>query len=598
MIDQRYSFLSVLFIFTVIRFSTIVYADEFEIQYSIPRVVMKLIIVDDNMQIEQFKLEIDKLTQIHLVNFFMDELPVEPPIVNRNQFRSVTLTSSIERVPVDIQENTTSVTLSVMRSEYSGSANFSVSEDEVDLSILSKVLINNTTDLRLITFDAFRQRIGFWHFAELIKANNLLAVTGKLQIMVDNVIVGEADLENDNPSENDENGEAEDISRLTIVLICVICVLLACVGGLGALIWYLRHREYEFEKKSRERRETSKQVRMKSLGSSTSSFGNSIRSNGDVSLMINENIATDVAGVSKKLERKSSVTSLASYDLQVGLRGDIESKKDELQGDLDSRKNDSDESLLDSIANESTNLEYETTNQLKKAIVKNFQDDEDDSEFFSVQSASERDEYVDKVTNSGLDKNLIISSIDNNRPTKRNSHASIGTAPPMLKSAIKNSHEGRQYVTDTTRKYITYSNSMTSSFVNHSSPRSPQKFVNKNKVKHLSVPVSTKRGSITTGKSLLPPTLSPSRTSQPKSSIGDSLKTGINSIYSKDSRHDRIKNEAFDDGIMIEMSSSNLSFDILDSSNSEKASLSPGKIKTKDGGEYDGNQSSLSFCFT
>jgi hypothetical protein len=37
----------------------------------------------------------------------------------------------------------------------------------------------------------------------------------------------------------------------------------------------------------------------------------------------------------------------------------------------------------------------------------------------------------------------------------------------------------------------------------------------------------------------------------------------------------------------------------MDNSNSDQASISSGKIKTKDGvDDHDGNQSSLSFCFT
>ena len=552
---------------------------------------MKAIIVDENVQIDQFKLEIDKVAELHLVNFFMDELPVEAVVVNRNQFRSVTLTSSIERVPVDIQDNTTTFTLSVLRSEFNGYANFTASEDEVDNAVLNKELINNTTDLRLITFDAFRQRIGFWHFADLIKANNLLAVTGKLQIVVDNVIVGEADLDNDNRDEKDEIDEVDEVSTLTIVLICVACILVACVGGLGAFIWYLRHREYQFEQKSRERRETSKQVRMKSLGNSNSSFGNSIRSGGDVSLIVQEN----TTGVTKNVERRTSSTSLASFDLQADMRRDLYSRKHGLHGDLNSKTNDSDESLLDSIANESTNLDYESPGQPKKVYLKNIQDDEDESEFYSVQSASERDESLDLGNKPEVSKNLIVSSQNNARPTKRNSHTSIGTAPPMLKPAIKNSHEGRQYVTDATRKYISYNNGTSSSFVNHSSPRSAQKFIGKNNLKHLSAPVSTKQGSIAAGKSLLTAPR-PSSTAQTNS---ESVKTGINASYINDSRHDCFKNEAFDDGIMIEMSYSNLSFDIMNSSNnSDQASISPGKIKTKDAVDADGNESSSSFYFT
>jgi hypothetical protein len=577
MIEHSRLCCSLLLIFIVLkRCSSFVASEEFEIRYSLPRIIMKLIIVDENVQIEQFKLEIDKIAQLHLVNFFMDDLPTDALIVNRNQFRSITLTSTIERVPVEIQDNTTSLTLSVMRSEFTGFGNFSVSEDEVATSVLSKDLINNTTDLRLYVFDAFRQRIGFWYFADLIKANNLLELTGKLQIMVDNVIVAEADLNNDNPDDtNDNSKDGKNLSRLAIVLIIVTCVVVACVGGLGALIWYLRHREYEIEKKSRERRETSKQVRIKSLGNSSSSFGNSIRSNGDVSI---PNESTVTAGVPKRLERKTSMTSLASLDFKA----DIHCR-------VDSVKNDSDDSLLDSIANESTNLEYETTTQPKNLFSKNYQDD-DDSEFCSVQSASERDDHADITPNHELSQNFIVSRTEI-RPTKRLSHTSIGTAPPTLKPAIKNSQEGRQYVTDATRKYISYNNNsfaMSSSFVSQSSPRSAHKFVGKQKMANLSLPVSIKRGSITSNKSLLPP-LSPTITSGLKGSVDESLKKGKGNNI-----------ERFDDGIMLQMSSSNLSFDIMDCSNtgSDQASLSPGKVTKTDNAADDDNQRSLPFYFT
>ena len=585
MIDQRHLRCLILLVIVLLNgCSPEVSAADVEIRYALPRIIMKLIIVDDNVQIEQFKLEIDKLSHLHLVNFFMDDLPTDAPIVNRNQFRSITLTSSIERVPVEIQDNSTSLMLAVMRSEFTGFGNFSVSEDEVDFSVLSKDLINNTTDLRLHTYDAFRQRVGFWHFAELIKGNNLLALTGKLQIMVDNVIVAEADLNDENADDTEDISKDEHMSRLAIVLICVTCVVVACIGGLGALIWYLRHREYEIEKKSRERRETSKQVRMKSLGNSTSSFGISVRSNDNESFR-QENKATTTSVVHNRLERKASMTSLASLDYKNDLRGDIDSQ---------SIKNDSDDSLLDSIAKESTNLEYEATSQLKNVYPKAYQDDDDESEFYSVQSASEKDESIDIVPNPGQRKHLFVSQSDN-RPVKRNSHTSIGMAPPILKPAIKNSQDGRQYVTDATRKYISYNNNSmaaSSSFVNHVSPRSQQKFIGKQKMMNLSVPVSSKkRSSITSNKSLLPP-LSPSRSSGKNRSISDTLMKG------KDSSH--IRNERFDDGIMIQMSSSNLSFDIMDCSNtgSDQASLSPSKIKASESGADDNNQRSLPFYFT
>lgn len=568
--QQRHCFGSTLLALALlIRCCTDAATNELEIRYSIPRVTMKLIIVDDDVQTEQFKVEIDTITQLHLVNSFLDELPAGDAIVNRDRFRSVTLTSSIERVPVEIQENSTAVKLSVMRSEFTGFSNFSVSDDKVDVSVISREMINNTTDLRIYTLDAFRQQKGFWNFANLIKDNKFLAVTGKLQIIIDNLIVADADLDNDNPNSDDADKNSDaDLSKLTIVIISVACIVVACIGGLGGLIWYLRHREFELEKKSQERREMSKQARMKGLGMSSSSFDHSMLSN-------------DVAAL-RQLERKSSMTSLASLELKASPRGDAKPNQ-----------NDSDESLLDSIAKESTNLEYEGENQARNFGTRMNQHDDDESEFCSVQSASERSECVDTVRATGMDKNVIISQ-SNHRPVKRNS--TIGTTPPILKPAIKNSHEGRQFVTDTTRKYISYNSSnsvMSSSFVNHSSPRSPQKFISKNKLKNLQVsaPVSSaRRGSITSGKALLPATSPTSRVSVKRVTIGESMKPGKNEHF---------KNEAIDDGIMVQqMSTSSLSCDIMDCSNSDKASISPCKTKTTHGSDDRESESSLSFVFT
>ena len=67
----------------------------------------------------------------------------------------------------------------------------------------------------------------------------------------------------------------------------------------------------------------------------------------------------------------------------------------------------------------------------------------------------------------------------------------------------------------------------------------------------------------------------------------------------KPGKNEHFKNEAIDDGIMVQqMSTSSLSCDIMDCSNSDKASISPCKTKTTHGSDDRESESSLSFVFT
>ena len=130
---------------------------------------------------------------------------------------------------------------------------------------------------------------------------------------------------------------------------------------------------------------------------------------------------------------------------------------------------------------------------------------------------------------------------------------------------------------------------MSSSSVHrHSTAQSSQKNVGKQKVVNLSVPVSSKRVSIASNKSLLPP-LPPIRTSGMNGPLGESFRKG--KVYN---------NENFDDGIMFHMSSSNLSFDIMDCSNtgSDQASVSCSNVTKTDNANDDNDQRSIPFYFT
>jgi hypothetical protein len=134
----------------------------------------------------------------------------------------------------------------------------------------------------------------------------------------------------------------------------------------------------------------------------------------------------------------------------------------------------------------------------------------------------------------------------------------------MLKPALKNGNEGRQYVTDTTRRYISYNNNgsiaslATDSFVNHASPRSSSKMGIRQQMNMTGRKKTTGSSSLTLSKTTThTPSLSPTR-----------RKVGTTVLKKTSPRKDSIliarSRQQNNNESMMYMSGVNLSFDLSD----------------------------------
>jgi hypothetical protein len=409
-------------------FVSVIIAVDVQIRYSLPMFAMELIIIDDNVSLQEFQSELDSVVRIHLLNVLRDELPNQDEILNRNRLVNVTLESVIDRSPIDLDENSDSVVkLSSIRSGFKGTGTFSYTESFVQTQGLDGNVEQNYTQLTPYLLDAFRQRKGFWDFAEMIIDNDVLSITGKLQIAVNDVLVGEADLLNDQP---DDQG----MSGIVTGIISISCVFFVCIGGIGGIVCYRRHQEKELERKSKERRELSHKLRSKSLGSS--SLGQSLSSREDSSWMDSKN--KEFSPVPDRLEGKSMYSGKPYlHALGTTYRPDNETNKN-VKSDF----------LLDMIEEEMANdNDHVPSRYPDGGLSCSMENDGEDSDYFSVQSSissqngngsniasvpvnnEELSQHNSKVCSKDVSKGLVHDT-SSNKDRK---------VIPVLKSSLKRS---------------------------------------------------------------------------------------------------------------------------------------------------------------
>ena len=403
--------LILLFLLFSLRQTATAHGAEIEIRYAVPTFAMKLIVLDNNVSLATFQSTLDDAVHNHMRNYFQEHLPEnEGEPLERTSFVDVSLESVIDRTPIALEENLDpSVHLSVIRSGFDGFCIFSYNQEFVTNSGINATILQDEAILTSILLDSFRQNKGFWDFAELISNDEILSVTGKIQISVNNVMVAEADLVNDNPEIDDDR----DLSSTIIGIISLACLVFACIVAIVVAVLYLRNKEKELERKSRQRREYSQQFRNKSLGSS-SSLGQSISSNSEAS-WTDTRIKTANSGPNR-MEKGSMFLSQANASAA-----------------WDSKKLSSSDILLDIIEEEPTNYEDMTSRYSDKASTRSPEHDPDDSEFYSVRSCSSHHEENNE---NWCAKNVIVS-VDS--PLRVHSPISSKkcTVVPILKPSLK-----------------------------------------------------------------------------------------------------------------------------------------------------------------
>jgi hypothetical protein len=233
---------------------------------------MKLIVLDSaEINVDEFEERLETVTMEYLNDYFRAALPDQsPPVsVSRESFRSTSISGILERFPIDTEE-TEGVPLAVLRAGLEGVGRFEFAEETIVDTETDSSKVQPDSHLHKYLRDAFAQDSGFWNFVAKIQQDDILGVTGKLQIAVGTLIVGEGSLVGDKQyDEEDEEEKDEDeqqekgLSKGGIAGICIAAMVLA-FGFVWAMLLLRQYRkERAFERRKLQRRQEAKQQREK-----------------------------------------------------------------------------------------------------------------------------------------------------------------------------------------------------------------------------------------------------------------------------------------------------------------------------------------------
>jgi hypothetical protein len=239
------------------------------IQYALPDFGMKLIVLDSaEINVDEFEERLETVTMEYLNEYLREALPDQsPPLsVSRETFRSASVSGNLEKFSMDTEE-TEGIPLAVLRAGLEGVGRFEYDEKMVaDKEIANQIQPNS--HLHKYLQDAFAQDRGFWDFVAKIEQDDILGLTGKLQIAVGTLVVGEGSLVGDQNYNNEADEEeveqpSEGLSKGGIAGICI-AVMIFAFGFVWALLLLRQYRkERAFERRKLQRRQEAKQQREK-----------------------------------------------------------------------------------------------------------------------------------------------------------------------------------------------------------------------------------------------------------------------------------------------------------------------------------------------
>lgn len=238
------------------------------VQYEIPEFGMKLIILDEEeVSTVEFQHALDIVVSKHMDEYLERALPPagDGTLVNQESFSNVVLQSKAVHTPVD-PDDSEGVKLSVVRAGFEGVGNFHYSPELAQAASLQPNVVVDAVYLLKYVKDAFREDGGFWDLAADMADDNVLSRTGKLQVAVGNLIVGEGSL----VGEDDDDGQ----SKLKTVLISVFVPIGVILLVVAVFVLRRKLKNCKLERQKRERRERARKRRIYER----SSIGGSARS--------------------------------------------------------------------------------------------------------------------------------------------------------------------------------------------------------------------------------------------------------------------------------------------------------------------------------
>lgn len=237
----------------------------------IPYFAMKLIVVGMPEDIdENFEMALNEATVSHLSTMLAEEVNTEAPVELESTFVKA-------KIPLNLTQG---VDLTVVNVAYHGT---------VDIGIAQNV------DLTPFLESAFGKTEGFPTFSKALESEERLHGIGKLQVGLNDVIVGEGNLiasaghedEEDEhdvpPYDDDDDNEDDGLSRKSLILIIVLTLVAWIVLVYGAYIVWRIQRDRKLEKRKLQRRQANKTRRLAYADGRSSSHTNDFSTGSDYS---------------------------------------------------------------------------------------------------------------------------------------------------------------------------------------------------------------------------------------------------------------------------------------------------------------------------
>lgn len=236
------------------------------IHYEIPEFGMKLVILDDQeVDANKFQAALDIIVRQHMNDYLKKSLPSSSKggLVNRDNFSNVALHSKVVYTTVD-PDDAEGVKIKVVRAGFEGVGNFLFSPDIAEEASLRPDVVEDAIYMLHHVKEALGEDGGFWDLAALMSKDVVLSRSGKLQIAVGNLVVGEGSLIDDDVAN-------DNLSKLGITLISVFVPIGCILIVIAFFVVRRKIKECRLEKFKRERREKARRRRIYSSSSSAGS---------------------------------------------------------------------------------------------------------------------------------------------------------------------------------------------------------------------------------------------------------------------------------------------------------------------------------------
>lgn len=243
------------------------------IHYEVPEFGMKLIILnEEEISLDEYQKALDSVVTKHMNEFFRENLPTKElgGLVNKDSFSKVTLHSKVVNSPIN-EDEVEGVRLKIIRAGFDGVGEFHFSPEVATAASLYPSSVEDAVYLLHHVKEALREDGGFWDLATEIAKNSVLSGTGKLQIAVGSLVVGEGSLVEDDAD--------EELSKAAVTLISIFVPVGFISLVVAGFLIHRKIRNMKVEKLKQDRRDRARKRRI--YGSSSAGSSRSISLNSD-----------------------------------------------------------------------------------------------------------------------------------------------------------------------------------------------------------------------------------------------------------------------------------------------------------------------------